>query len=59
MNDENGLCPSCSRKVTYRSWGLILRVAETGVIENAEKYPMMYADENPRGYGIVKAAVEL
>ena len=30
MNDKNGLCPCCSRKVTYRSKGLNAIVAETG-----------------------------
>ena len=28
INDKNGFCPCCSRKVTYRSKG----VAETGII---------------------------
>ena len=32
INDKNGLCPCCSRKVTYRSKGLNARVAETGII---------------------------
>ena len=32
IDDKNGLCPCCSRKVTYRSRGLNARVAETGII---------------------------
>ena len=32
INDKNGLCRCCYRKVTYRSKGLNARVAETGII---------------------------
>ena len=32
INDKNGLCPCCTKQVTYRSKRMDARVAETGII---------------------------